>query len=253
MPIILYFFSFLPSLIWLLIYLREDVHPESNKMILKIFFLGFIVAAPLAVFVEYALVFFIVSMPSFLSPPFSNIFNSIIIVFFCVAFVEEYAKYLIIKWWVLKNPELDEPPDLMIYMIIAALGFAAMENLGLLFFKYNSILTLSNNHLTQALTLSIIVLSFRFVSATFLHALTSASLGYFLAISFKNLKNQKKEFIKGFIFAVCLHGIYDWVIINLGNPEIQFTILSSILLFLTIFVYLGFKKLRKIKAICLLK
>ena len=43
---ILIFFGLAPSAAWLLFYLRKDVHPESNRMILKVFFFGMIVALP---------------------------------------------------------------------------------------------------------------------------------------------------------------------------------------------------------------
>ena len=46
---------------------------------------------------------------------------------------EEVAKYLIIKIRILRDPEFDEPIDAMIYMIIAGLGFAALENILVLF------------------------------------------------------------------------------------------------------------------------
>ena len=45
-------FGVLPSIIWLLFFLREDAHPESNRMILKVFFYG-IIAAFIAVIFEF--------------------------------------------------------------------------------------------------------------------------------------------------------------------------------------------------------
>ena len=48
------FFGLAPSVIWLLFYLRKDVHPESNKMILKIFLYGMIIAV-IAAFVEISI------------------------------------------------------------------------------------------------------------------------------------------------------------------------------------------------------
>ncbi len=40
------FFGLAPSFIWLLFFLRKDAHPESNPMILKIFFYGMLAAFP---------------------------------------------------------------------------------------------------------------------------------------------------------------------------------------------------------------
>jgi RsiW-degrading membrane proteinase PrsW (M82 family) len=41
----------------------------------------------------------------------------------------EIFKYLVVRFKVIKNPAFDEPTDIMLYMIIAALGFAAVENI----------------------------------------------------------------------------------------------------------------------------
>jgi len=125
---LLYFFGFLPSIIWLLFYLQKDVHPESNKQILKVFFYG-IIAGFCAILVEA--MFKEVLLP-----------KSILYIFIGGAFVEEYLKYLVIKFEILKNSELDEPFDIMLYMIISALGFAALENI-LILIGYHPFLELS--------------------------------------------------------------------------------------------------------------
>ena len=64
--------------------------------------------------------------------------TSIASIFIGGALIEEYVKYFMVKVGGFRNRELDEPCDIMIYMIIAALGFAALEN----------ILVLNNFHLT---------------------------------------------------------------------------------------------------------
>ncbi len=186
----LYLFGFLPSIIWLLFYLRKDVHPESNKQILKVFFYGMI-AGLCAIFIE-------MMFKEILSP------KSLLYIFIGGAFVEEYLKYLVIKFEILKNSELDEPFDFMIYMIISALGFAALENI-LILYKYHPFLELLK-------TLNIT--TWRFLTGTFLHTLSSGILGYFLAFSFFDLKNQKKIFLIGLCLASVLHGFYNLFIIK---------------------------------------
>ncbi len=51
------FLGILPSIIWLLYYLKKDTHPEPRLMILKIFFWGMLSALP-AIFIEKGIVFF---------------------------------------------------------------------------------------------------------------------------------------------------------------------------------------------------
>jgi len=221
---ILYLFGFLPSIIWLLFYLRKDVHPESNEQILKVFFYGIIVAF-CAILVEI--------MFKKILPP-----RSVLYIFIGGAFVEEYLKYLVVKFEILRNPELDEPFDIMLYMIIAALGFAALENI-LILCKYHPFLELST-------TLNIT--TWRFLTATFLHTLSSGILGYFLALSFLNLKNQKKLFLIGLFLASTLHGFYNLFIIR-GSIWILILILPITALLILICC----KKLKRIKGICLIK
>jgi len=221
---ILYVFGLLPSFIWLLFYLRKDVHPESNKQVLEVFLYGMI-AAFCAIFIE-------TMFKEVLAP------KSILYIFIGGALVEEYLKYFVVRFEILKNPELDEPFDVMLYMIISALGFAALENI-LILSKYHPILELSN-------TLNIT--TWRFLTATFLHTLCSGILGYFLALSFFNLKNRKKIFLVGLFLASVLHGLYNLFIIKGdGWTSILFLPITAI------FILICCKKLKKLKGICIIK
>lgn len=220
----LYLFGFLPSTIWLLFYLRKDAHPESNRMILKIFFLGML-AAFFAIFLEKG---------------FQKIISSsLLVIFLGGAFIEEYLKYLVVKAGVFHSSELDEPPDLLLYMIISALGFAALEN----------ILVLSNYHPILTATKALEVMGWRFVSATFLHALSSGVLGYFLALSFFHTRQRKKLFVVGLAAATILHGLYNWSIMKVGGLE-KFLLPILILITLSLLVSFWFKKLKKLPSVC---
>jgi RsiW-degrading membrane proteinase PrsW (M82 family) len=227
------FLAALPSTIWLLFYLRKDVHPESNRMILKIFFYGMLAALP-AILLETG---FLEGLKRLnLSPVLVLVFN----IFIGVAFVEEFLKYLVVRGKVFKSSELDEPLDIMLYMIIAALGFAAFENILILFSLGSASL------LREAISITI----FRFLGATFLHALCSGTLGYFIALSFYETKKRLGLLILGLGIATSLHGFYNFSIIEIeGN--LKFLIPTFILLSLAIFVTFGFKRLKKIKSICL--
>jgi len=224
---LLYLLGFLPSIIWLLFYLRKDVHPESNQAILKVFFYGMLIA--------FAAIFLEIGFKKISS-------NLLLYLFVGGALVEEYLKYLVVKLEVLRSSELDEPIDIMLYMIIAGLGFAALENI-LILINYHPFLQLPK-------TLEIIIL--RFLTATFLHALCSGIVGYFLAISFFNLKKQKKFLLMGLGIAIVLHGSYNLSIIKIDDWKkfISPVIILIILIGAAWFVSLGFKKLKRLKGIC---
>ena len=220
------FWGTLPSLIWLNFYLRKDSHPEPKPMVLKIFFFGMLITVP-AIFLETVI------FRRFGKLNFSSFTISILNIFLGVALVEEFLKFLVVKWRVFDNPELNEPVDTMLYMIISALGFAAGENL-LIFFPLKSIF------LSQIVGVSLI----RFLGATFLHALSSAIVGFFIGLSFFRKKERIKLISFGLFLAILLHGLYNFSIMEIeGNLRILisfFLLLSS-----AIFVSFGFKKLKK--------
>lgn len=234
----IFIFAFLPSIIWLLFFLRRDAHPESNRMILKIFFYGMAAAVP-AVFLEIG----ILQKLSELSLP--PAINSVIYLFCGIALVEETLKYLAVKLKVLNNPEFDEPPDAMLYMIISALGFAAFENI---------LILLSFGKLYPEIGQIFAVTALRFVGATLLHALCSASFGYFLALSFLKPKNKIALAGAGLFMATLLHGLFNFsIIITETNKEPGFAFPAIILFSLAVFVFLGFGKLKKLSSVCEIK
>ena len=228
----------LPSILWLLFYLRKDKHPEPNKMILKIFFWGI-----LATFGALCLEWLYQKALGALS-----LQSMVFLVIGGMAFIEEYIKYFVVKIKVLKSSEFDEPVDAMLYMIIAALGFAAAENIFLLNGLYA--VGASTNELIQ-ITLG------RFLGAVFLHALASGIVGYFLARSFllkpsspTDGRERKSLVALGILIATCLHGIYNYIIMEIDPSSKSFIFLLVILISLmAIGISLGFKKLTKFKSI----
>lgn len=232
---ILIFFGLAPSVIWLLFFLRKDHLPESKRMILKIFFYGMLVTVPTALL---ELGFFEKVGGLNLSP----LLFAILYAFLGIGFVEEMLKYLVVKKMVLRHHEFDEPVDTMLYMIIAALGFAALENLLIL-------LPMSAHfQFFEAAFISV----FRFIGATFLHALCSGLLGYYLALSFFRTKDRIKLAIKGMFWATLLHGLYDLSIMRVEG-SLKFILPMIILMGLIIFVTIGFQRVKKLKSICKIK
>ncbi len=235
MNYLLYLFGFAPSIIWLLFYLRKDSHPESNKMILKIFFFGML-GGFVAILLEKG---FQGAHSLFTASP--NV-DSVLAIFLGGALIEEYAKYLAVRFGVFRNSALDEAPDLMLYMIISALGFAALEN----------ILVLSNFHPILTTAKAVEIMGLRFVSATILHALCSGTLGYFLAISFYKTKKRYWLFFLGLGISAILHGIYNFSIIKIDSLA-KFIVPLFILIAVGFVVSLGFKRLKRLHNICLIK
>lgn len=239
-------FGLAPSIIWLLFYLRKDSHPESNRMIMKIFSWGILAALPvllieIGISRGLAKLNFPLTLTLFLN------------LFIGVALIEELVKYLVVKGQVLKNPEFDEPVDAMLYMIIAALGFAALENVLVLIPGEEVFL------FGEIFRQTIIISFLRFVGATFLHALCSGVLGYFLALSFFETKKRIILIVSGLLIATLLHGLFNISIIGIesglriGNSTLFLLSLISlivILVGLALAVSLGFKKLKSLRSVC---
>lgn len=221
------FFGILPSIIWLSFYLKRDSHPEPKKMILKIFFYGALATIP-AILLET--IFFEGTKRLGLSPLVIFCLN----IFLGVALVEEVLKFLVVKMEVLNNPEFDEPVDSMIYMIIAALGFAAAENLLILF-------PLQNPFLGEIFEISFL----RFLGATFLHALCSAVVGFFIGLSFYKKEKRDRLVFVGLSLAIILHGLYNFSIIKV-EKGLNLLISFSLLIITAIFISEAFKKLKNL-------
>ncbi len=224
----------LPSFIWLLFYLRKDSHPESNKMVLKIFLFG-ILSGIAAILLEKSFqkgygALITTSALAGLTLPF----------FLAGGLIEEGIKLAAVKIGLWKNHEADEPVDWILYMIIAALGFAALEN----------VLVLTSYH--EAITSfgALEVMVWRFLSATFLHALCSGALGYFWALSL--CKSRKAYFWLSFIAIASLHAFYNWSIMNVAGLN-KFLLPLAILIILSLFVSFGIKHLKRLKSICEIK
>ncbi|MDP3093922.1 MAG: PrsW family intramembrane metalloprotease [bacterium] len=230
--LLLVIFGLAPSIIWLLYFLRKDVHPEDNRQVVKIFIYGALTVLPAAL-IQLG----IFDLTSFLK---DSPWKTILTLFVGVALIEEVLKYLVVKDKIMKSPHFDEPMDLPLYLIISALGFAAVENIFVI---------LGPGLFAMTPMRTIIISLCRFVSAVFLHALASGTLGIFLALSLYQPKNRNKFLILGFFLAIFLHGLYNFSIMVIeGNA--RFLIPLAILINLALVLSLGFKKLREIKSVC---
>jgi len=234
--IIYVIFGLLPSLVWLSYYLGKDLHPEPKKMILKIFLWGALITIP---------VFFVqIGLGHLL-----NLVNldttttNLLYWFLVIAFTEEFFKYLVIRLRVFNSYHLDEPLDIMLYMVVAALGFAAVENS---LYLFSPVGQMSFNDIIGR---SLVVILVRFIGATFLHTLCSAVIGYALALSFYDVRRKYVYGFFGIFAAVFMHGLYDFSLMTLED-YMKLVVPVVIIIILSFVVFAGFEKLKKMKGIC---
>ncbi|MDP3770663.1 MAG: PrsW family glutamic-type intramembrane protease [Candidatus Sungbacteria bacterium] len=221
--------TFLPAIVWLLFYLREDRHPEP-KLLLLLTFLGGMASVVLAIVGEC--VFVQILNNGSCREGFASGNRNMFTLFLAIAFIEEYCKYLAVKFLVLRRKDFDEPVDAMIYMITAALGFAAVENALFIFPLFD-----------KSLIFGLEVTTNRFLGANLLHALSSAIVGFFLARAW--FSPRRHHFIAiGVVVASLLHALFNYLIlVREGVPEgtIYLFLLLSLM---ALVVFIDFEHLR---------
>ena len=196
----------LPSFIWLYFLLKEDAsHPEPKSLIALTFVAG-MAAVPLALpFEQYAQTQFAGSLP----------------VLTAWALIEESLKYAVVAILILWRNAVDEAPDYVIYMLTAALGFAAAENMLFL------LTPLSDGQFVASLFTG----NVRFLGSTLLHVIASAAIGFALAFSTTSSPIRRTAAgAAGLILAVALHTAFNALIINRGAS----TTLSALFLIWTV-------------------
>lgn len=193
-----------PAILWLWFWLKEDnAHPEPSKLILKTFLYG-ILAVPVALVIQLIINKIVLSGISVETVLQSNVLLGILAIVLWSG-AEEIVKYVAAYNGGLKRRANDEPVDVLIYLITAALGFAALENA----------LFLIAPLLTGDTDTAFITGNMRFVGATLLHIATSAVIGIFVAFSYFYKQKIKKRYLwSGFILSIGLHSLFNLFIIS---------------------------------------
>ncbi len=174
-------FSFLVAFLWLKWFLKKDKYEkEPERLIFIAFFAGMLATIPCALFESF------LRLPDQGSTvPFQKLYLS----FLWVGMVEEFFKYLAVRLTVYRSREFNEVMDGMVYMVSAALGFAATENVGyMLGYGY-------------AIGFPRAILSY------LAHISFSAILGFYLGKS--KIEGRTTLIWAGFALAISLHWLYN--------------------------------------------
>lgn len=212
----------LPALFWLWFWLHEDKkHPEPKKRIFLSFIFGMIAVA------------IVLPIEKLLFKFSSSEVNTTTL--FLWAAVEELIKFGAAYFVVLRSREVDEPVDFLIYMLSTALGFSAFENT----------LFLLNGFDSSLLGDTLIRGNMRFIGATLLHTLTSATIGAFMALSFyKNKEVKRLALVAGLSLAIALHTLFNFFIMNVGQRV--FFVFGAVWLSIMALIFM-FEKIKSIK------
>jgi len=174
-------FSFLVALFWLKRFRKMDKYEkEPERLIYLAFSAGALGIVPSAL---------LESLVNFANVPKSPHWGPLFLAFLWVGIVEEFFKYLAVRLTVYRSNEFNEVMDGMIYMISAALGFAAAENVGYI------------------LGFGFFVGILRAILTYLGHLSFSAILGYYLGKA--KVEGKGSWLWIGFIWAISLHWLYD--------------------------------------------
>lgn len=208
-----------PALLWLWFWLKEDVaHPEPRGLIVFTFVAGMFAVLLVLPIEKFA---------------YSELRDGFFLILAWAA-TEEVMKYGAAYVIALKTKFLDEPIDCVIYMITAALGFAGLENSLFL------ISTLQKSGLSEGLATQ----NLRFIGASLLHVIGSASIGIAMALSFYRDWFLKKTYLLlGVVFAILLHTLFNFFIIR-GSGEDIFTVFGFVWVVVVIFLLI-FEKIKR--------
>jgi protease PrsW len=191
--------AFAPGLFWLWFFYNKDkFEPEPKSFITKMFFLGILLVFPV-VLIQIPLNY----LPNYLSGYLPYYLIELIFTCIVAPTIEEFGKYLVVRWTVYRHAEFDEPIDGIIYAVAVALGFASLENVAYLVNVYNN----SEASITEAL---LIVFMIRALFSVPGHGLWSSLWGYGLGIAkFSSPEVGNKAIHKGLLQAIFSHGIFN--------------------------------------------
>lgn len=201
----------IPALFWLWFWLREDKKRPEPYLLIAITFIAGMAVVPLALPLQKLAI---------------ETYDSANLILAWVI-IEETLKYALAVGIILWNRAVDEPIDMVIYMITIALGFAALENTLFLLSPLAA-----GDYLNSTLTGS-----FRFLGATLLHVLASGTVGVLLAFAF--YKSKLMQIIYGMVglcLAIVLHALFNFFIMGAQGEAILgvflFVWMGIIILFL---------------------
>ncbi|HEY4512074.1 MAG TPA: PrsW family glutamic-type intramembrane protease [Candidatus Paceibacterota bacterium] len=183
----------IPAVLWLEFWLREANHREPRRLIVGAFLLG-MVSIFVAGFLEQATGLFLIEYTT--------------MSFFAWAAIEEVLKFSSAYVVGLRTRFCDEAIDPAIYLITAALGFSAGENILFLFDP------LSVGDIAKGL----MTITFRSVGATLVHVVASGAVGIAIGFTFyKSTKVKRVAVFIGLLVATLLHTVFNRLIIEGQN------------------------------------
>lgn len=175
----------------LIFYLFDRHDREPIRVLLKVFMLGIISVIP-TIIVENLLISFNI---------FGGIFGAAYTAFIVAGFTEESMKRRVVLKHVYNNPVFNEKLDGIVYCVMSALGFATIENIMYVVFRFSDVESIG---------------LYRAILSVPAHMLFAVTMGYYLSLAkFSATPEQNRYYFKkSLTIPVILHGIFDFILMS---------------------------------------
>ncbi|MEY8848612.1 PrsW family intramembrane metalloprotease [Psychroserpens sp. XS_ASV72] len=172
-------------IIILYIYLKDKYEKEPRGLLMMSFVFGAIVSIIITTILYLGFDIF------FPEPDRYSVFQQFIRAFFIVGLVEEFSKYVIVRYFAQPKTAFNEPFDGIVYAVMVSMGFAATENIF---------------YVLEGGPRVALLRAFTAVPA---HATFGILMGYFMGKAKFNGYRIKTN-LMGLGLAVLFHGAYDF-------------------------------------------
>ena len=105
------------------VYIRDKFEKEPKKLLFYTFLIGAIASVLISTILYSISNFFLPKAQEF------SVFDQFLKAFFVVALIEEFSKYVIVRYYNQPKKAFNEPFDGIIYAVMVSMGFAFIENI----------------------------------------------------------------------------------------------------------------------------
>lgn len=182
----LLFASLVPVIVIIFyVYVKDKFEKEPKRLLIFNFLWGAIGSIFISSILYITYDFYLPKFDEF------SIWQQFLKAFFVVALIEEFSKYVIVRFYAQPKNDFNEPFDGIMYAVMVSMGFAAIENISYVF----------EGGLSTAIL--------RALTAVPAHATFGILMGYFMGKA--KFTNQRAKWnLVGLLTAIVFHGIYDF-------------------------------------------
>lgn len=199
------------------IYLTDRYDREPIHLLLKMFIFGMVSVVPIMLIEK------VLTRLNF----FSGLLSIAYVAFIVAGFSEEFVKRLIVINFAYNHKAFNEKLDGIVYAVFVSLGFATVENVLYVVFRFSHISEVGIQ---------------RAIFSVPAHMLFAITMGYYLSLAKYSTDHKKSKYYLNLslLIPIILHGIYDYILMAKNE--------MLMILFIPFVIFLWSYNLRKLNA-----